>query len=253
MERKIRSAYKDLSQYGGRGHLGEGLKLAEIYDGELDFYEREFRSSGGIGAEFAAGALRISIPLVRAGNTVFAVEASEAMRALGNEAMNFHLSEKERLRLHVIPGDMRRAMLPQKVPLVIIPYQSFWFNFGRGFKPFCTCGETSPLIGVHTANCYARIKNYRHALLSAEYCVRSMLKVLVPKGKFIVDAPGMHIYRGWWDWVAAQYNFSFEVARPYSCKECLSDVRMGAICLHTYDKKVIPEGFREVLIGTKLN
>lgn len=253
VKRKIRSAYKDLTRFGGRGHLGEDLKLVEIYDGEIDFYEREFRKADGVGAEFAAGALRVSIPLVRAGHTVFAIEASEAMRTIGKKAMDLHLLETEKRRLHVIPGDMRRAQLPIKVSLVIIPYQSFWFNFGRGFKSFCACGETSLVMAAHALECHARKRTYFSALLSAEYCVRSMLEALVPQGKFIVDAPATRIYRGWWDWVAERYNFSYEISRPYSCKTCLPDVRLGALCLHSYDKKVFPEGYREVLVGTKLD
>jgi ubiquinone/menaquinone biosynthesis C-methylase UbiE len=103
--------------------------VAPVYDawasrmeGDVEFYVRCAKESGSPVVELGAGSGRVAIPVALAGVDVVAVDASEAMLAVGKRrASEAGLSR----RISWIHDDMRTFMADPAVPLVTIPFRSF--------------------------------------------------------------------------------------------------------------------------------
>ena len=100
--------------------------IARLYDAwsssvteDIGFYVEEARAAGGTVVELACGTGRISVPIAKAGVRVIGVDASAAMLQVAREYAAAHGVELD-LRL----GDLREPPVPERVPLVLIPFRS---------------------------------------------------------------------------------------------------------------------------------
>lgn len=185
------SAYTPEIVRGIRGYLGENLGPVEMFPGEFAFFIKHARA--GRVLELASGAGRILMPLATAGIEVFGLEASSAMLALCREAVG-KLPEYTRRRIHLIQGDMCQFAFTKSFPLIIVPFNSFWFNFRR----------MSHVSGGASPDDYAML------------CLRTILEALDCGGTFIIDTPiyydDLNRRRSveWWLKMAELLFFSFE-------------------------------------------
>jgi SAM-dependent methyltransferase len=86
---------------------------------DVDFYVEEALASGGPVVELACGTGRIAVPVAKAGVHVIGVDASTAMLEVARE-----YAGAEGVELDLRAGDMREPPVPERVPLVLIPFRS---------------------------------------------------------------------------------------------------------------------------------
>lgn len=156
------------------------------------------KERGGPALELACGAGRMMIKLARAGYTVYGLDASEHMLAMGRREAG-KLTTEVQQRIHFVCGDMTNFAFARKFPLIIIPYLSFWFNL----QP------EGPRRG-------------------AERCIALMAEHLEPGGQFFIDGPyscSSQIYMYpewgvmWWDQVAERYGLRLQYLK-YEHRQC---------------------------------
>ena len=102
--------------------------IAAVYDAwsasvteDVEFYVEEARASGGPVVELACGTGRIAVPVAKAGVRVIGVDASARMLEVAQEyAVAAGVGELLDLR----HGDLREPPVPERVPLVLIPFRS---------------------------------------------------------------------------------------------------------------------------------
>ena len=102
--------------------------IARIYDPwslsvteDIEFYVEEAVASGELVVELACGTGRISVPVAEAGISVIGVDGSQGMLDVARErAVAAGVDTLVDLRL----GDMREPPVPERVPLVLIPFRS---------------------------------------------------------------------------------------------------------------------------------
>ena len=102
--------------------------IARIYDPwslsvveDIDFYVEEAAASGGPVVELACGTGRIAVPVAAAGIRVIGVDGSAGMLEVARErAAAAGVEALIDLRL----GDLREPPVPERVPLVLIPFRS---------------------------------------------------------------------------------------------------------------------------------
>lgn len=102
--------------------------IARLYDPwslsvteDIDFYVEEALASGGPVVELACGTGRIAVPVAEAGIVVIGVDGSSQMLEIARErASAAGVAALVDLRL----GDMREPPVPERVPLVLIPFRS---------------------------------------------------------------------------------------------------------------------------------
>lgn len=219
----IRSAYGEAHN----GHLTDDLKPEEKRRGEFLFFIDQAQKHGGGVLELASGAGRVLMPLAEAGIEVWGLEASVPMLDLARQAIAKNLSSEAQSRIHLVHGDMRRIqraleLKDQKFPLVIIPYCSFWWNFSNRFSfryPFALLREA-----LFARESFLDGKKQAYLYIQAEYCLKSILAALEPQGTFIIDTPYYAFEYpdkrdadlvSWWNTMACQYQFVFEIIHPY--------------------------------------
>ena len=194
---------KLVRDYGG--HLsGYNMRPAEVYLGEVDFFIKEAEKSGGPVLELACCGGRMSVIMAQAGFEVYAIDSSIHALRLAKDVLALNLRGEEIRRVHLIQGDMCNFYFRRKFPLVIIPFQSFWFNFSRAARAESSHGEANPDIVYGLA----------------ERCLKSILGSLQKKGKFIIDAPHNHNQEEpWWNIMSKAHGFSYGTICPYK-SEC---------------------------------
>ncbi|MBI4137646.1 MAG: class I SAM-dependent methyltransferase [Candidatus Sungbacteria bacterium] len=219
------SAYSPEDAQASRGYrfADTGIPLQQ-YDGEFDFFINLVAGIGGPVFELAAGSGRIMEILATAevlnetGVHIYGLEASESMLFRAQRAFS-RLSAEERQRLHLIKGDMCRFALRQVFSLVIVPFNSFWYNFWRYED------------GLLAASPRLAVSSSKFVWAAAEQCLSCILNVLCEGGTFVIDmpvigAPSMsdqHI-REWWESMGAKYGFEHVFKQPYSRSDVLVDV-----------------------------
>lgn len=192
----VHSAYSEWKAQNLNGYLTPELRPRGLRDGELDFFVRLAAKNGGPVLELASGAGRILMVLAEAGFEVFGIEASEHMLVLAKKAITLTSVDAQK-RIHLIQGDMRQFAFRRKLPLIIIPYHSFWFNFDKnheGLRDDC-------LLGAYHSE--------------AEQCIQSITEALDSGGIFVIDTPRMFEESAWWDGMAKKHGFSYQVENPY--------------------------------------
>ena len=101
--------------------------IARLYDPwsasvteDVEFYVEEARASGGPVVELACGTGRIAVPIAKAGVAVIGVDASAGMLEVARE----YAERRGRRALDLRLGDLREPPVPERVPLVLIPFRS---------------------------------------------------------------------------------------------------------------------------------
>ena len=100
--------------------------IARLYDPwsasvteDIGFYVEEAVAAGGQVVELACGTGRISVPVAKAGVPLIGVDGSAAMLEVARE-----YAAAEGVELDLRLGDMREPPVPERVPLVLIPFRS---------------------------------------------------------------------------------------------------------------------------------
>ena len=103
-------------------------RIARLYDPwsasvteDVEFYVEEARASGGPVVELACGTGRIAVPVAKAGIGVIGVDGSAAMLEVARE---YAAAEGVEQLLDLRHGDLREPPVPERVPLVLIPFRS---------------------------------------------------------------------------------------------------------------------------------
>src|ERR671914_642149 len=102
--------------------------IARLYDPwshsvteDVEFYVEEALASGGPVVELACGTGRITVPIAQAGIGVIGVDASPRMLEVARERVQTAgVGDLVDLR----EGDLRQPPVPERVPLVLIPFRS---------------------------------------------------------------------------------------------------------------------------------
>jgi SAM-dependent methyltransferase len=103
------------------------LLIPESFGGDVDWYRRLARESGGPVLELGAGTGRVTIPIAQDGLEIWALDAHRGMLdTLRSKAGR--LPDDVRSRIQTVEGDMRTFALDHKFPLVIIPFRAFLHN-----------------------------------------------------------------------------------------------------------------------------
>ena len=102
--------------------------IARVYDPwsasvteDVEFYVEEAKASGGPVVELAVGTGRIAVPVAKAGIRVIGVDASAGMLEV---ARGYAVAEGVEELLELRHGDLREPPVPERVPLVLIPFRS---------------------------------------------------------------------------------------------------------------------------------
>jgi SAM-dependent methyltransferase len=102
--------------------------IARVYDPwsasvteDVKFYVQEATASGGPVVELAVGTGRIAVPVAKAGIRVIGVDASAGMLEV---ARGYAVAEGVEELLDLRHGDLREPPVPERVPLVLIPFRS---------------------------------------------------------------------------------------------------------------------------------
>jgi SAM-dependent methyltransferase len=139
---------------------------------EINYFLSWARKSGEPILALACGAGRIMIKLAKAGFKVYGLDASRPMLEIGQETIK-KLDPSIRERLHFIQGNMHNFAFRTKFPLIIIPYDSFWFNLNEE---------------------------------EAEACIRCIVDHLTQNGVFVIDTPLYKDFETWWQQIIEKYN-----------------------------------------------
>jgi SAM-dependent methyltransferase len=107
----------------------------EIYDlttpatflGDVDWYRRKARESGGPVLELGVGTGRVALVLARDGAEVFALDAHPGMLAALRRKIGQEPPDVQR-RIVPLEQDMRRFRLEQRFALVIAPFRALLHN-----------------------------------------------------------------------------------------------------------------------------
>ena len=96
------------------------------FQGDVEWYIRKARESGGPVLELGAGTGRITLAIAKAGVTIHALDASEPML----DALKAKLQREPEMRdrVHVVHADMRSFELPERFALIIAPFRAFLHN-----------------------------------------------------------------------------------------------------------------------------
>jgi len=150
-----------------RGHLWDSRNVGsfERYDNEFKFFIGYAAKTGGPILELACGAGRMMMELAKAGFEIFGIDAFWPMIRMGLGAVE-ELPSNVQQRIHFIFGDMRQFRFPKPFPLIIIPFNSFWYVLPTKEE--------------------------------AEKCLRCILNNLKTDGFFIIDTPIEFVFHYWW-------------------------------------------------------
>lgn len=222
------SAYskKDAEAVRGYRFADTDVPLQQ-YDGEFDFFIQQAAlrvPKGGCVLELAAGSGRIMEGLATAEELaekeihIYGIEASESMLFRARRAFS-RLPEAVRRKLHLIRGDMCAFALQPVFHLMLVPFNSFWFNFGRYED---SLRKKFPYLNPTSFPCFLAV---------AEQCLSCMLDALSERGTFIIDKPVYPFVIGdgneWWKLMAAKHGFDYVMQFPYSKNDIFVDVLVG--------------------------
>ena len=166
-----------------KGHLD----IVSKRPGEVELILSYAQKTGGPVFELACCAGRMTMELAKENFEVYGLDASWPAIEMGLEAIK-KLTPEVRPRIHFIQGDMRCFSFRKQVPLIIIAYNSLWFNLNEE---------------------------------EAEQCIQCIIDNLSPEGLFLIDKPEIYrpedlnvdddIRKKWWKAMAVKYNFEFTV------------------------------------------
>jgi SAM-dependent methyltransferase len=112
-----------------RKHYISGGPAVELYDtrqmgtgvirGDVEFYRRLARRTGGPILELGCGTGRVALPLARDGHEVVGLDLSMPMLRIARSKI------EPGLRIRFVRGDMARFRLRRKFRLILIPFRAF--------------------------------------------------------------------------------------------------------------------------------
>ncbi len=113
--------------------------------GDVDFYLKQAKKTGGPVLELGVGTGRVALPLANAGLSVTGLDSSPAMlRMIKRKIVAF--PPKERIRL--VRGDMARFRLGKKFRLILIPFRAFQHLLTPKAQRSClTCARQHLAVG----------------------------------------------------------------------------------------------------------
>lgn len=164
------------------------------HPGEIALVLEIARQTGGPVLELACGAGRVMCALAEAGFKTVGIDSSRPMLRKGADARRL-LPDVVQTRIQFVWGDMRCFEIPRRFPLIIIPFNSFWYNLNEA---------------------------------DAERCIGMILGHLADGGRFLIESPGtdctaIDLIRAlqpelmpkgaWWGRMAVTCGFAFEVRR----------------------------------------
>lgn len=103
------------------------LATPDAFRGDIDWYRRQARESGGPVLELGAGTGRITLPIAQDGVTIHALDAHRGMLDALQQKIAA-LPEAVQARIIVAHGDMRAFQANVKFALIIIPFRAFLHN-----------------------------------------------------------------------------------------------------------------------------
>ena len=166
-----------------KGHLDTLSKRP----GEVEFILSYAQKIGGPVLELACCAGRMTVELAKENFEVYGLDASWPAIEMGFEATK-KLTQEVGARIHFIQGDMCCFSFRRQFPLIIIAYNSFWFNLNEN---------------------------------EAEQCIKCIMDNLQSGGLFLIDKPEIYrpehlnvdddIRKKWWKAMAVKYNFEFTI------------------------------------------
>ncbi|MGE5176537.1 MAG: class I SAM-dependent methyltransferase, partial [Hyphomicrobiales bacterium] len=106
------------------------------FRGDVEYYRRKARESGGPVLELGAGTGRVTLAIAEAGVPIHALDASEAMLGALRSKLATRTPEV-RSRVTVMAGDMRTFSVPERFPLIIIPFRTFLHNVTETDRAAC--------------------------------------------------------------------------------------------------------------------
>jgi len=112
------------------------LTTPDSFRGDVEFYLRKAKASGGPVLELGAGTGRITLAIARSGVTVHALDANPDMLEALNDKLATEPSDVHN-RVVVVEGDMRTFKLPERFPLIICPYRAFLHNLTEADQLAC--------------------------------------------------------------------------------------------------------------------
>lgn len=98
---------------------------------DVRFYVALAAAHGGPVLELGAGSGRVTLALARAGHEVVALERYAPMRAHLSARLAKEPAEV-RVRVRIVPGDLKTAKLGRRFPLVIAPFNVLSHLYSRG-------------------------------------------------------------------------------------------------------------------------
>lgn len=161
------------------GHLWDNRGVGNFsrHDGEFEFFIGYAAKTSEPILELACCSGRIMMELAEAGHEVFGIDASEPAIKLGLKAIR-ELPMSVRQRIHFIMADMRQFHFRKPFPLIIIPFNSFWYVLPTKEE--------------------------------AEKCLTCILNNLKPGGLFIIDTPIKFVFHyWWWNRMSSELGFTF--------------------------------------------
>ncbi|OGX16786.1 MAG: hypothetical protein A2Y01_08440 [Omnitrophica WOR_2 bacterium GWC2_44_8] len=206
----------------GNGHFRMSIhdgtyQLHEGAYGEFKFYQKIAKESGGPVLDLATGGGRICITLAKAGITCVGMDASPHSLVIAKKAVA-ELPQELRGKASFIEGDMCDFNFPGRFPLIINAFESFWFILRMAAIKDLGINEYEWWLGNEQQK-----DNEVFMLIyqKAESCIRSIMRSLAPRGKFIIDGPISHLLfqeekkevaHAWWLDMADTYKFSVRFA-----------------------------------------
>lgn len=125
--------FRELCRAGSSAHYEDPAYYDQAYRSRRDdtaYYVRLGRLSGGPVLEYGVGTGRIALELARAGVDVTGIDRSESMLA-GLRARLAELPPEVSRRVRVVRGDMRRARVRRRFPLVIAAFNTVLHLYER--------------------------------------------------------------------------------------------------------------------------
>jgi SAM-dependent methyltransferase len=106
------------------------LATPQSFLGDLEWYRRKARESGGPVLELGAGTGRVALAIAQDGIPVHALEADPGMLETLRRKLA-SLPHAVQMRVTPVDGDMRRFSLPERFALIIAPFRTFLHNVSR--------------------------------------------------------------------------------------------------------------------------
>jgi ubiquinone/menaquinone biosynthesis C-methylase UbiE len=112
------------------------IATPETFGGDVEWYRRKARESGGPVLELGAGTGRMTLAIASDGIEIHALDADSGMLERLRSKLR-GLSPDAQQRVHIVNADMRLLRLEQTFALILVPYRAFLHNVTRDDQLAC--------------------------------------------------------------------------------------------------------------------